>query len=364
MSDGRLRSRIAPRAHDERDEQGEHNRLFQFALKILHGARGEHFAQEQCTKPPCPLLHHRQKADAQIGLAKRLHAAELLRIFGVFVENGIDHVVDGDDALQIALRIDDRHRQQIIFRDETGDVHPAGIGENTHGIAMREIENMRVRRQRDQFAQRHGPAQVARAGLDQVKGVDRLRRHIGMTDGVERRGRRHRAIERDKLRRHDRARRIGREAQQPVERRAVRRRQIAPQRFRFWRIELAKDIGATVRRHGRQQSRGGGLLEQAKETRFALEPRHVENAHRFGRRQSDNRRGCRFQRHDIETLDRVGGAQRAEAGHLAGWLTSSGFPMRALSRAGPSRLAACRATEGAMPGVAVGGKDGSADRTF
>src|SRR4029450_4922783 len=74
---GGLRARVAARAHDERNEEGEHDGAAQLALEVLHGGGGEHLAEEQRAEPARPLLDHGAEADARVGLVQVLDAAQI-----------------------------------------------------------------------------------------------------------------------------------------------------------------------------------------------------------------------------------------------------------------------------------------------
>src|SRR6266851_612093 len=73
---GGLRAGVAARAHDERDEEGEHDGPAQLALEVLHRGGGEHLAQEERAEPARPLPDHGAEADLGVRLVERLDTAQ------------------------------------------------------------------------------------------------------------------------------------------------------------------------------------------------------------------------------------------------------------------------------------------------
>ena len=110
-----LRSRIAAGAHDERHEKRQDDRFFKFALKELHCARGQHLTQEKSRKPAGPLLNHLAETRAQIWFAQCRHAAEALNVLGARLNDGVDHVVHGDNSKDIPRSADHRHCKQVVL---------------------------------------------------------------------------------------------------------------------------------------------------------------------------------------------------------------------------------------------------------
>ena len=119
---GCLRTGIAARRHDERNEQRQHHRLLQLTLEMLHGAGRQHFTEEQRCEPAGALADHVRKADRHIGPAQRFHTAELVGVFRCIGDHGVDHVVDGDDAENMRTVIDDGQRQKVVLADQPGDI--------------------------------------------------------------------------------------------------------------------------------------------------------------------------------------------------------------------------------------------------
>lgn len=122
---GRLRAGIAAGAHDQWNEQGQHDRLFQLALVALHRVGGQHLADKQRAQPAGALLDHRQKTHLHIGLVESFHAAETMHVLGRFRDHRVDDVVDGDDAEELAV-VHDRDGEQIIFRDQLSNLFTIG----------------------------------------------------------------------------------------------------------------------------------------------------------------------------------------------------------------------------------------------
>src|SRR4029077_15134504 len=88
----------------------------------------------QRTQPASAPLHHRPEADVHVWLFDGRHAAELLHVLGAFLHDGVDNVVDRDDPNDTTV-VDDRHREQVVLRDQARDIFPVheGSGGKAHG---------------------------------------------------------------------------------------------------------------------------------------------------------------------------------------------------------------------------------------
>ena len=53
---------------------------------------------------PGPLADHLRQADLHVRLVQRLHAAELLHVLGLLLHQGIDDIVNRDDAEDVVRR--------------------------------------------------------------------------------------------------------------------------------------------------------------------------------------------------------------------------------------------------------------------
>ncbi|CDX57455.1 hypothetical protein MPL3365_270058 [Mesorhizobium plurifarium] len=289
----RLRAGIAAGAHDQRDEQGQHDRLFQLALVALHGVGRQHLAEEQRAEPAGALLDHGEKTHLHIGLVQRLHAAEAMHVLGRLLDHRVDDVVDGDDAEDPAV-IDDRQSEQVVFGDGLRQVLAIGERRHRHRHAVgRHRQDRILRVAGDQPAQSGRTQQELRVRVDDIDGVDGFARALDLADVVERAANGPVGRHADEFRRHDRGGAAFRISQDGQQRRAQRRRQGAEQ-FRAGRfVQLAQDVGRAVDRHGGQQLARLRARQGLGKLRCRLEFRLVENLdqplERHGAEQLDGR---------------------------------------------------------------------------
>ncbi|CDX23114.1 hypothetical protein MPLSOD_100131 [Mesorhizobium sp. SOD10] len=249
----RLRAGIAAGAHDQRDEQRQHDRLFQLAFVALHGVGRQHLAEEQRAEPAGALLDHGEEAHLHIGLVQRLHAAEAMHVLGRLLDHRVDDVVDGDDTEDPAV-VDDRQSEQVVFGDRLRQVLAIGERRHRHRRAVgRHGQDRIFRVAGDQPAQAGRTQQELRVRINDVDGVDRFARALDLADVVERAAdgpvRRHA----DEFRRHDRGGAAFRVTQDGQQRRAQRRRQGAEQLRASRFVQLPQDVGRAVDRHGGQE---------------------------------------------------------------------------------------------------------------
>ena len=87
---------------------------------MIHGRRGQHFAEEQCGQPAGPLFHHRKHADLEIRSVERFHTAEFLDVLRRLLFRQIENVIDGDNPNQHIFHIHDRENRDVVFF-ESGD---------------------------------------------------------------------------------------------------------------------------------------------------------------------------------------------------------------------------------------------------
>ena len=111
-----LRSRVSSRADDQRQKKGQYSCPVDGALKIAECRRREHFPNEKRAEPSRALPNHAPETDLHVWLIQRLHAAQLLHVFGLLFLNDVDHVVDGDDAHQMAGLAHHRNRDEVVVR--------------------------------------------------------------------------------------------------------------------------------------------------------------------------------------------------------------------------------------------------------
>ena len=133
----RLRSGVSARAHDERHEQREHGKLLQLDVEVLERGRREHLAHHQNRQPARALLEHPADRHLHVRLVERLHTAELLDVFRLLLLNGVDDVVDGDDAHQVTRFAHDRNGDEVVVRDDARDLFAVGVGADALHLATR-----------------------------------------------------------------------------------------------------------------------------------------------------------------------------------------------------------------------------------
>ena len=85
-------------------------------------------------EPARPLADQRQEVDLEVGLDERLQAAELLNVLRAFGDYGIDHVINRDDAEHMSVLGDDRHGEEVVFREQPRDLLPICHWRNRNGV--------------------------------------------------------------------------------------------------------------------------------------------------------------------------------------------------------------------------------------
>ena len=69
-------------------------RTIAFSSSHLHRGRRQHFRQEQHGEPSASRSDHFPEADLHIGFVECFHAAQLLKVFRGFLDDGVHDVVD------------------------------------------------------------------------------------------------------------------------------------------------------------------------------------------------------------------------------------------------------------------------------
>ena len=115
----RLRRGVAPHAGDDRHEDGERRHDADRALEELDDGGGDERRGEIDDEPRQPLAQRldRRREDAVVAR----ETGEPVDVLGRLVLDDVDDVVDGDDADQLVLLVDDRNRQQVVGRDLARD---------------------------------------------------------------------------------------------------------------------------------------------------------------------------------------------------------------------------------------------------
>jgi hypothetical protein len=149
--------------------------VVELAFVALHRRRRQHFGQEQRAQPAAALFHHLPKADFHVRLVDGRHAAELLHVLGGFLHDGVDDVVDRDDSND-ATMVDDRHREEVVLRDQARDIfpiHQGSGGDQTAWTGYRQHRCFQI--SRDQPAQGDRFDQLLAQRIQHVDRVDGFR---------------------------------------------------------------------------------------------------------------------------------------------------------------------------------------------
>ena len=77
------------------------------------------------------------KLISHVRLVERLHTAELLHVLGLLADDGVDDVVDRDDAEHVAAFVDHRDGEQVVLGDEARDVLAIGRAADGERLARR-----------------------------------------------------------------------------------------------------------------------------------------------------------------------------------------------------------------------------------
>ena len=130
--------------------------------------------QHQDEQPGDALLRVGPDAGAEIGrcIVIRQNGRHLLHILGGLVGQNVDCIVDGDDADEHALVVQDRHGREVVALHLTG--HILLIVRDLHGndVVVHDVGNGGLGVCQQQAAGRHNAQQTV--PLDDVVGVDRL----------------------------------------------------------------------------------------------------------------------------------------------------------------------------------------------
>ena len=111
-------------------------------------------------------------------------AGQAVDVLGRLVLDDVDDVVDGDDADELVLFVDDRDREQVVRRDQPRDFFLVGVGPHAGQIGRHDPLQRRRRRHEQEPAQRHDADEVA-ARVDDVEVED----HLDVARSLERRDR-------------------------------------------------------------------------------------------------------------------------------------------------------------------------------
>ena len=305
---GRLRTGVATRAHDQRNEQGQHHRARQFVLVVLHRAGGQHLADEQHAQPAGALAQHLEEADLHVRLVQRLHAAELVRVFGGLFDQRIEDVIDGDDAEHVLLRVHHRNGQQIVAADQPRHVFLVHLRIHHHRrIDLGHVQDRFLRQPGDQPAHGHHLLQLLVGRVEHVDRIHGLARAFDLADVLQGLGHGPGGGHGDELGGHQRTGGVRRVAQQLLDGLPdfVAQQRNQPRAFFF--IQLVDDIGGTVVGHQPQQRGGARRRQCGNQFATAVQLRRLEHLHCARQRQRGQRLGGALQFERVEEFHRVGG---------------------------------------------------------
>src|SRR6202030_3975909 len=96
-----------------------------------------------------------EKSDLRIGHVERFHTAEPLDVFRVLLDEGVDDVVDRDDALDHAITIHDGNSDEIVFANQLRYFFTVGGEGNRLHLLPGDIRHLPAFRRGEQLAQRH-----------------------------------------------------------------------------------------------------------------------------------------------------------------------------------------------------------------
>ena len=114
------------------------------------------------------------------------HAAELLGVLGRLFLDDVDDIVDGHDALHLAVLVDDGDDVEVVLGEEPRDrllIHLVGDADDVRG---HDLGDGHFRIGAEQVAKRHDAEQALR-GIEHVRDVDRLDLRAGLAAQIQQR---------------------------------------------------------------------------------------------------------------------------------------------------------------------------------
>ncbi len=118
-----------------------------------HRRSRQHLADKERGQPACALADHAQQGNLEIGLVERLDAAKFLDIFGRFLLNDIDDVVQVDDAFDAPRRIDHRHHKKMMAHKESAERLLVQIFRRRNDLLAHNVAHKLVARRDQQIAE-------------------------------------------------------------------------------------------------------------------------------------------------------------------------------------------------------------------
>ena len=248
---------------------------------MLHRAGGQHLAQEQHAQPAGALAQHLEEADLHVRLVQCLHAAELVRVFGGLFDQRVEHVVYGDDAKHLLLRVDHRNRQQIVAADQPR--HFLLVHQRIHRhrrIDLGHVQDRLLGQAGDQPAHGHHLLQLLAGRVQHVDRVHRLAGALDLADVLQSLRHGPAGGYRHVLGGHQRAGGVRRVAEQLLDGLAGIGAEQRDQPRAFFFIQLVDDVGRTVVGHQPQQGGGTGRRQCRHQLAAAVQLRCFEHLHR------------------------------------------------------------------------------------
>ena len=135
---------------------------------------GEGGRQHQDEQPGDALLGVGPDTCAEIGrcIVIRQNGRHLLHVLGGLVGQNVDRIVDGDDADEHALVVQDRHGREVVALHLTGHILLIVCDLHRNDVVVHDVGNGGLGVCQQQAAGRHNAQQTV--PLDDVVGVDRL----------------------------------------------------------------------------------------------------------------------------------------------------------------------------------------------
>ena len=118
----RLRRGVAAHAGHDRHEDRERPATLDRALEQADDRRGQKRGRQVDAEPRQPLAQRLPRRREHALVAG--HAGQPIDVFGRLVLDDVDDVIDGDDADQLVLLVDDRNRQQVVGRRPAAPLPP------------------------------------------------------------------------------------------------------------------------------------------------------------------------------------------------------------------------------------------------
>ena len=117
-SRARARSGVSAAGNDQGDEEGEDDGLGDFGFEIAHGGGGEHFAEEEDDEPDGAFADERHDGSFGVGGVEGFDTAEFLHVLCGGLFGDVEDVVDGDDAHEPFVGIEDGESGAVVTAEE------------------------------------------------------------------------------------------------------------------------------------------------------------------------------------------------------------------------------------------------------